>query len=226
MKAILAIPLAVSAGSGASKRPAPYLIKYGRLLAEAREALGLKQHEVARLARYKDDLTVSRIEAGLDGASKNAAERIADALRAKGANIPPLVIGREDWTADPGAAMVKPMADPTDERIRSNLVRFRQAIGLDQFAAADATKIPYEDLQRYELGQEPVPRQRLVAIAEKYGCRPGDFFEDALPKFDASKQPSIHLGGPAAAFITDAERAEIERIAKHAAERMRAKKRR
>jgi len=225
MKSISAIPLDVSA-RGIDKSGVPKeLVAYGKVIAAQREKLELTQQQLAHLAGYKDGLTVTRIENGLEGASAKAAVRLAEALRKKGAALPPLALGDEDWTP-PRESAGRPRQDPTEELIRRNLIRFREALGLDQFAAATATGIPYEELRSYELGDATVPPARLAAIAAAYGCRAGDFFEDRMPALDASKVPVIHLGGPATANLTPHERETVERIMKAATERHRPKRRR
>jgi len=225
MKDNAAIPLEVSARS--AKPEAPKVPPgFGKLLKAEREKFGLTQLEVAKLAGYDSDLTVSRVEVGYKGASPKAAANIAAALRKKGANIPALALGDDEWTPPVDGARVTPMADPTEEKIRTNLVRFREAVELDQFEAADRAHIPYAELRRYELGEISVSMARLVALASVYGCRPGDFFEDKLPDFDRSKQPALHFGGPGREIMTDEEREATERIAKAVTERFKKLKQR
>jgi transcriptional regulator with XRE-family HTH domain len=225
LKENLAILLGVAARS--SKPVAPKVpAGFGRLLASEREKLGLTQMEVAKLAGYDSDLTVSRVEAGYKGASPKAAANIAAALRKAGANIPFLSLGDDDWRPPADGARVTPMADPTEEKIRNNLVRFREAVDLDQFEAADRAHIPHAELRRYELGEVSVSMARLVSLASVYGCKPGDFFEDKLPDFDRTKQPALHFGGPGRAIMTDAEREATELIAKAVTERFKKLKQR
>jgi transcriptional regulator with XRE-family HTH domain len=229
LKDNVAISLVVPARSP-GRRPGKARIQpaFGKLMAAERERLGLSQAEAAKLAGYESYLTAWRVETAAGDASINAAIKIRNVLVARGASLPP------DPTSEdvvvPTSEGAKPRTDQTEERIRQNLIRFREAVGLDQFAAASASQIPYETLRGYEFGEEPVPTQHLKAIATAYGCRAGDFFEEELPDFDTTKLPALHFGGPGTAELTDEERETLRKIAENVSTRLdrirKAKKRR
>lgn len=207
-----------------SARPsAPKVPKaYGKMLVDrAKAELGLDRSEVADFAGISD-VTAWRIETGHVDGSVKAANAMREVLLRNGLDVPPVPVGATEW--EPPRPAVAVLKNPDEERIRQNLVRFREAIGIDQFAAAHLTGIAYETLVAYELGEQVPPSSTLVKIAERYGCRPGDFFEAELPEFDLDRVPGAWYGGPATKNMTAEERETVERVLSTVTERTRAQK--
>lgn len=68
--------------------------------------------------------------------------------------------------------------DPVDERIRKNLVRFREECGLSQAQLADLSGVPMNNLSRYERGENAVPASVIDLLSAVFGRKPGDFYEN------------------------------------------------
>lgn len=194
-------------------------VEYGAVLMEHRKALGLERGELAKLAGV-DYNTVLRNETGMAERSVKGANAIRDALVKQGRDVPPVPVGEGAWSP-PVVVPAGPKLDPADETVRHNLVRFREAIGLDQFAAAFAVGIPYDELHAYELGEQVPSNAVLAKFANAYGCNTGAFLDavDELPKFDLERQVAFHFGGPATKYLTDAERETLARIAANVTQR-------
>ncbi len=207
--------MARSRGKTSAPKPPP---EYGALLQRHREALGLTREQMAKLANL-DANTVRRNEIGDELRSVKGANAIREALVAHGRDVPPVPVGGGPWAPHVVVVPSTPKLDPADEVVRRNLIRFREALGLDQFAASFAIGIPFAELQAYELG-EHVPATPMIArIAEAYGCSRGAFLDDApaLPSFAPSPRVAFHYGGPNTRYLTDEQRRTLAEIAESAA---------
>ncbi len=192
-------------------------VGYGKVLQEHREALGLSRDELAKHAGI-DSNTLRRNEIGDPLRSVKGANAIRDALIALGRSVPPVPVG-DDW--QPTVIVPAPTLDPADEIVRRNLVRFREAVGMDQFAAAFASGLTYEALKAYELGERIPSTATLASLAATYGCNTGAFLDDTenLPTFDATRQAAFHYGGPGTPLLTDEQRRLLAEIAEDVAVR-------
>lgn len=166
-----------AAGSGAPGVPKAY----GAMLIKLGESIGLKRPELAKSAGMSD-LTAWRVESG--GGAVKAAHALRQVLVSRGLEVPPVPVGDADWRPSPPVATPTPR-DEDEETIRQNLIRFREATNHDQFSAASASGIPYEDLCAYERGDQPPPNAVLKRLGEVYGHGPGDFFERSPPPANA-----------------------------------------
>jgi transcriptional regulator with XRE-family HTH domain len=207
MKRNLAIALDMSGRPSAPKPP----VSYGRLLQEHREALGLSRVELGKLAGV-DDVTVLRNETGMVERSVKASSKMRDALVERGRHVPPVPVGDDaEWSA-PIPTGERPREDPSEENIRRNLIRAREALELDQFAAAHATGLAYAEIRAYELGEETPSGGALRRFGDAYGCEPGDFFKPEAPKVNRDRTRQLWYGGANTQFMTDEERSAIEKI--------------
>ncbi len=221
MKCNAAIPFDGMARSrGRTSAPKPP-VAYGKWLAEQREKLGLDRRQLAERAKI-DYNTVLRVEIGDPLRSVKGANAIREALLKEGLDIPQVPIGDENWHPPTGVPGL-PQLDPADETVRRNLVRFREAVDLDQFAAAFAARISYEELRSYELGQTIPTTPVLKRIADAYGCTAGAFLDATadLPAFDPARRVAFHFGGPGTKYLTDVEREALTKIASSVSERER-----
>jgi len=84
--------------------------------------------------------------------------------------------------------------DPLDAIVRANLKRFREAIEMNQRAAADLAGLPVENLRRYENGKTAtVPGPVLRELGKIYGHAMDDFFERDPPVANLDERPVFFL---------------------------------
>lgn len=206
-----AIPLGVAEAKKPSKAP-KVPASYGKLLVQlASSELQLTREQLAAKAGVSD-VTAWRVETGHPDGSVKAAHAMRQVLVDGGVNVPPVPVGAEDWQPPPPAR--KRFVDPVEENICRNMIRVREALGMDQFAAAHAIGIPTEELRSYEDGERSPASPVLAKVAKAYGCRTGDFFEAEMPTIDRTKVPGFHLGGELTKYMTAAEREAVEQIFK------------
>jgi transcriptional regulator with XRE-family HTH domain len=80
--------------------------------------------------------------------------------------------------------MNKPVSDPrratdVDEQIGRNIARRRAALGMTQSALAAHMGVSFQQVQKYETGQNRVACSRLLQIAEALNVAPADLFPTA-----------------------------------------------
>lgn len=220
-----AIPLDVSAKKP-GKPAAPKVPKaWGEILKSESARLGISRDELAKLANVGTN-TVWRVETGHQDSSVKAAAGLRAVLLERGAVIPPVPVGVEDWTPDAVAAPANttPSAGDSDEEIiRKNLIRFREQAEHDQFSAASAAGIPYEDLRRYELGEVEPPNSALRKLSTVYGREPGDFFKVAPPPLDPNTVPELWWRGrpEVVKTISEEDKRRIDELMREIAEKSR-----
>lgn len=86
-----------------------------------------------------------------------------------------------------------PADDPTAERIRLNLVRFREEAGLSQQAAADAVGLGVDMIRKMESGTRGVSAFQLKRFADTYGHLVDHFFLEEPPPHDPALMPAFAL---------------------------------
>lgn len=210
--------------SGVARPTAPKPPKeYGKYLAQVRERLGLSRAQVAELGGF-DYNTVMRLEQGDESRSVKGANSVRDALIKAGAkDVAPVPVGEDvDWQQP--SVRREGREDPTEENIRRNLIRARETLDIDQFAAAHATRIPYEELRAYELGEKSPSTAVLGKFAQAYGCTAGSFLEETAPAVDRARASQYWYGGPATEDMTEDERTAVEKIFASVTARTRAAK--
>ena len=90
--------------------------------------------------------------------------------------------------------MAKAPADPRDEIVRRNLIRFREEAGLSQAQSGDLSGVPVDAIRRYETGiTQTVPGTALMELAKVYGHAVDDFFMLEPPKGKLDEAPNIFL---------------------------------
>jgi transcriptional regulator with XRE-family HTH domain len=209
--------------SGAPKPPA----WYAKLLVTEREALGLTRAEFAKRSGLDYNLIMRNEGGGGGDPSVKGSNRVRAALIKMGRTEIPPAPSTEDAPPPVHSSHAVRHVDPDADRLMKNLIRFREALGMDQFAAAFATKIPYEQYRAFETGDEIPSGTAVARLARGLGCRVGDLYEldGTLPDFDLDAQPSAWLGGAATAKMTAEERAIVEGVLSTVTERDRAEKR-
>jgi len=83
------------------------------------------------------------------------------------------------------------MLSEDDERIRLNLIRYREHWELTQLDAAQAAEIPYYNWIRYESGHNGVPRESLKRISDFFGVTIDSFYQQEPPLPAAKNRPVI-----------------------------------
>lgn len=102
--------------------------------------------------------------------------------------------------------------DPVDERIRKNLIRFREECGLSQAQLADLSGVPMNNLSRYERGENTPPPSAIEMVAVVVGRDPGDFFKSDPPPAKPDERnvfflrtwPGVDVDDKVAAEVRDA----------------------
>jgi transcriptional regulator with XRE-family HTH domain len=225
MKRSTTVPSVVSAKPvrGESPKPPP---AYGQYLERVMRSLGLNLTQLAEKtgAQYLTLMRAVSNNGEHRDRSVKGSSTFREALLAAGATNVADVPTNEDW-APPKPP--RPALDPADEIVRVNLVRFREALQLDQFAAAFAIKIPHDELVAYETGERVPSTPMLARIAEAYGCSRGSLLEEAqtAPPVNPSRLVGLHFGGPGTPLLTSTQRAQLEAIAKDVDDRYKAERR-
>lgn len=191
---------------------------YGKLLQQHREALGLSRPEFAAKSGI-DAVKIPRNETGMDERSVKGSNEIRDALVKLGREVPPVPVG-DDATWEVPAPATRRL-EGVEENVRRNLVATREQLGLDQFAAAHATGISYEDIRAFELGEQSPSTGVLARFAKAYGCQPGAFLDEKTPTVDPEAVTGFWYGGPNTRFMTPEQHETIEGIMASVRERAR-----
>ena len=85
-------------------------------------------------------------------------------------------------------------ADPRDELVRRNMVRFREEADLSQAELGDLSGVPVDAIRRYETGvTQTVPGTVLSELARVYGRSMDDFFATNPPKVKIEEAPALFL---------------------------------
>lgn len=85
-------------------------------------------------------------------------------------------------------------ADPRDELVRANMVKFREESELSQAQVGDLTGIPVDAIRRYETGvTQTVPGTVLSELAKLFGRSMDDFFSTNPPKAKMDEAPVLFL---------------------------------
>lgn len=69
-----------------------------------------------------------------------------------------------------------------DLRIGEAIRRRREAVGLTQAAVGQAVGVTFQQVQKYERGENRVASSKLLLIAEVLRCDPGDLLSDSPPE--------------------------------------------
>lgn len=102
------------------------------------------------------------------------------------------------------------LAHPTDLHVGTMIRARRRKLGVSQEKLAEALKLTFQQVQKYERGANRVSASKLQEIADALDCHPGEFFEglSLKPKagetgFSAGNELFLTHGGPviAAAFL-------------------------
>jgi transcriptional regulator with XRE-family HTH domain len=108
--------------------------------------------------------------------------------------------------------------NPTEEKIRRNLVRFIAESGYSQNQVADMSGVPQANLGRYVRGESAISVDAIELLADVFARPAGDFYLDEPPpppKDLAIVRPVFWRGRPGDDFdaeerrILDAANAEI-----------------
>jgi transcriptional regulator with XRE-family HTH domain len=95
---------------------------------------------------------------------------------------------------------VQKVPDPVDLHIGARLKFRRMAAGMSQEALGDALGLTFQQIQKYEKGQNRIGASRLFRIARILNAPLGFFFEgiepDDGPARDAAAAPLAFLGTP------------------------------
>lgn len=195
--------------AGKSPRPPP---QYGAYLASVRERLGITRAELAERGELLYN-TVLRNENGSPDRSVKGSAQVRDALIKLGARDVAPVPTNDDWQppdeVPPSVSTLAPIA----EKFRRNLIRFREGANLDAHSLSYMARISVEQYRRYEDGADELRLADIETLATALGIDPGAFFADPsapLPKLEPARE--YWLGGPATEDLSDADRAEIDRI--------------
>jgi transcriptional regulator with XRE-family HTH domain len=70
---------------------------------------------------------------------------------------------------------------PTDRHIGSRIRLRRRELGISQAALGEAVGVTFQQIQKYEKGDNRVGAGRLLEIAEALRCQPAWFFEGGPP---------------------------------------------
>lgn len=192
------------------RKPPP---AYGKLLERARTATGLSRAAFAK----KIDLTeptIWRNETGHKSRSLQAMIAMRDKLIEMGQDVPAIPMG-DDFQAAAISSASKLSDDA--ERIRWNLVRFREALGLSQAEAAHATRIAMRQWLRFEDGDAEPSGSELAQVARAFNCKTGDLVD--LAETDPVPRLALSLENDLASQFnrvlrdgTDEEKAELAQL--------------
>lgn len=83
----------------------------------------------------------------------------------------------------------RPMPDPIDVQVGQTIQRRREARGLTLRRLGDAVGLSYQQIQKYERGDNRISASMLVAIGRALSCRATDFLppEELVPADDAAR---------------------------------------
>lgn len=90
-----------------------------------------------------------------------------------------------------------PQTLSVDEYVGSRIAKRRASCGLSQAALAGRIGVSFQQVQKYETGQNRVACSRLFKIAEVLDCLPGDLFPPATWEA-AHERPRLALAECAA----------------------------
>ena len=65
--------------------------------------------------------------------------------------------------------------DPIDGLIAAKVTACRRARGVSQLALADKIGVSFQQVQKYESGENRISASRLIRIARALGCKIADF---------------------------------------------------
>ncbi len=91
--------------------------------------------------------------------------------------------------------------EPMEELIRRNLDKFVVESGIAYTAIADTTGITAASFARYLKGENAVPAAALKTLADFFGRRVGDFYEEDPPPADPSLVNDLFLRSRPGAMI-------------------------
>jgi transcriptional regulator with XRE-family HTH domain len=168
--------------------PGPIPSAYAQFLTERARDLGLTDEAWAELAGVHK-MGAWRLRK--HGRSVKMARALRKVLVDRGLDIPPVPVDVLDWSPPSTNQPREPRAtDPEDERVRLNMIRFRERLHLTQVAAADRTGIAYEKIVAFELGHATPGGTELIRLAKHYGRDVEDFVRVGdLGEPDRSKIP-------------------------------------
>jgi transcriptional regulator with XRE-family HTH domain len=156
---------------------------YSYLLRAAREAAAITQRQLGEMTGLGEK-TIRRNEEGGKYRAVKSMRVMRDALIGLGQKLPPIPIGEIPAASEPQPSKLSPMGD----RIRWNLIRFREALDLDRAGAAYVAKIPLRMWIRFEDGDDEPSGSQLMQIAQGFGCTLGAFDLD-----EKSPLPTLKL---------------------------------
>ena len=196
---------------------------YGAVLRAARERLGLTLKELGQKADV-DKLTVMCNETGYDERSLKATIKIRDTLIALGESLPPIAMGDDEPAAPVVATPMVKLSDES-ERIRWNVVRFRESLDIDARGAAFVCKVPLREWLRIEDGETEPSGVELARIAKVFGCTIDDLVNlnesDPVPKLKLTDDDDLSARyHRTVGLLTAAEQEQLEKL--HASMRARA----
>ncbi len=85
-------------------------------------------------------------------------------------------------------------ADPRDELVRTNLIKFREESDLSQAQLGDLSGVPVDAIRRYEGGiTQTIPGTALSEFAKVFGRSMDDFFLTHPPKAKPDEAPVLFL---------------------------------
>ena len=92
----------------------------------------------------------------------------------------------------------------TDQQVGSNLRARRMALGLSQSAVGDAIGVTFQQIQKYEKGNNRISASKLHRLAEVLQVRPEFFFEgleQTDPQLSPDFETELHSHADALALI-------------------------
>ena len=85
-------------------------------------------------------------------------------------------------------------ADPRDELVRQNMIKFRQESGLSQAQVGDLSGVPVDAIRRYETGiTATVPGTVISELAKLFGRSMDDFYMTNPPRAKPEEAPVLFL---------------------------------
>jgi transcriptional regulator with XRE-family HTH domain len=97
-------------------------------------------------------------------------------------------------------AMVRKLPNPTDEHVGSRVRMRRQALGKSQTWLADAVKLTFQQIQKYEKGTNRIGSSRLQQFSNLLDVPISYFFEDA-PGVPSRKKARAE--GPSTTYLSN-----------------------
>ena len=110
------------------------------------------------------------------------------------------------------------------EILRSNLIRFREDLGLSQAQVSSASGIPLDNLRRYEHGTVGIRADVLLQLSEFFGVPMEAFYDPHWPKISRDDVPRYFLRTMPGVEIDQATYDKISKIIKQANEDVRGKR--